>query len=69
MLGTPPAPGGQLYLRLRYGDPRGYCQEGEADDRPELSVVFDPDTVRGYRTDRTNCEVVTSDLPDADAAR
>lgn len=66
MLGTPPSPGGALTVFIRYGDPRGYCNDAR-DDRPEIQISFASDAVRGYRTDRTNCDMVTTELRDAAA--
>lgn len=66
-LGTPPVRRPRLYLMLRYGEARGYCFLEDEDDRPELQIVFDGDGVRGYRTEGSNCETATTQLPDAAA--
>jgi hypothetical protein len=66
MLGTPPTPG-RLYVRMRYGYPRGYCQINEEDDRPLVQIVFDNNEIRASRSEQPNCQPVTTDLTDAAA--
>ena len=68
MLGTH-AGRDEFHVIMRYGYFRGYCELGDEDDRPRLQLVFLADGVSGYRTDRTNCVSVGSNLPDAVPAR
>jgi hypothetical protein len=56
---------GRLSVRLRYGDPRGYCAAGDQDDRPELSIVFDREEIHADRQDMANCRGEWTALPDA----
>jgi hypothetical protein len=67
-LGALPVRRDRLYVMMRYGELRGYCSLDADDDRPEVSIVFERDTIRASRLgEPVNCEAVWTDLPDAAA--
>ncbi len=45
-----------MTVQFHYGHPRGYCGEIATDDRPRISVGFEPGRVRGTDMRRTNCQ-------------
>jgi hypothetical protein len=63
-MGRQRVPGGQLHVTLRYGYPLGYCVLDEPDDRPMVSLVFEPDRIRASRSETINCETNWAEVPD-----
>ena len=55
---APEADDPRLWVRMRFGHPRGYCGEHDLDDREQVTITFTRNEVTGYVTRRTNCQRV-----------
>jgi hypothetical protein len=50
-----------LRVKLRYGRRRGYCGE-MGDDREQVNIGFGQTRVSGYATQRTNCQLIYTNI-------